>query len=75
MDFLRLGHIHTYVQDLIYGDTIIGRYCRIDANVVIGFRLSEPHIFSNHYFAYSEDGGQTKNESYKKIKTNRFFLG
>lgn len=54
-------------------NTIIGRYCRIDANVCVGFRLSEPKFFSNHYFNYSEEGGQNNNPSYKKLKNNRFF--
>lgn len=54
-------------------NALIGRFCRIDANVTIGFRLAEGSIFSNHYFSYSEDGSQKNNPEYKKIKASRFF--
>lgn len=54
-------------------NAIIGRYSRVDANVVIGFRKAEGGIFSNHYFAYSEDGFQNDDIEYSSLKSKRFY--
>lgn len=52
-------------------NAIIGRYSRIDSNVTVGFRLAESGIFSNHYFAYSED--YIDDGVYKSFKARRFY--
>lgn len=53
-------------------NSIIGRFSRIDTNVIIGFRMAESALFSNHYLSYSEDGNQSNNSEYAKIKSKRF---
>lgn len=65
---------HTHLSSGVnIWNAIIGRFTRIDPNVTIGFRLAEPSVFSNHYFAYSEGGGYKNNNEYAKIKAKRFF--
>lgn len=53
-------------------NAIIGRFSRIDTNVIIGFRMAEPSLFSNHYISYAEDGGQANNKEYMNIRSKRF---
>lgn len=52
-------------------NVIVGRYTRIDANVQLGFRIANNALFSNHYFAYSEE--YLKNKEYNLLKAERFY--
>lgn len=52
-------------------NVIVGRYTRIDNNVQLGFRIANNALFSNHYFAYSEE--YLNNKDYNSIKSERFF--
>jgi len=51
----------------------IGRFSRIEKNVEVGCRKSDPSLISNHFFSYAENGPYGNNEAFKNIKSDRYY--